>query len=77
MKIYLSFYGNLIIYRRSLNELKRAVELPGDTSVSGLLNKLGISKKQVKIACNGKDVTADYVLKEDDYLQLYSLFSGG
>ncbi|MDC7228479.1 MAG: hypothetical protein PQJ61_17085 [Spirochaetales bacterium] len=77
MKISISFYGNLIIHRTEANELKRQIQIPGGMTVSGLLVSYGISEKTVKAVCNGKKVDVRHILMEDDYLQFYSLNSGG
>jgi sulfur carrier protein ThiS len=78
MKVSISYYGNLIRFKKISQEKETIAEVEHNTTVLELLNSLTLPIAEIAIIqCNGKKVSLDHTLKEGDLLSLYTLMSGG
>ena len=77
MQISVSFYGNLMIYRSDSDELKENIHVNDGLSIADFIIEAGIRQKNIKAVLNGAAADSGSRLSEGDYLQLYSLHSGG
>jgi sulfur carrier protein ThiS len=52
-------------------------EIKGGATARDTLKKLGVNAESVLIVVNGKIVTDDVILREDDQIKLVAVVSGG
>jgi sulfur carrier protein ThiS len=78
MTVEVSFYGNLIRYRKSRHEQAQSFTMEQGTTVAMLLAELNIPKAELStIAVNGEVVEPARCLCDRDHIKLFSLLSGG
>lgn len=78
MKVYISFYGNLIRLRSTPAQTIEAWSLPTGTSIIEMMKARGISAAEVAfIQCEGKTVSFEYTPKNGDKIIMFGYVSGG
>ena len=78
MQINVNLYAGLEKYSKDGKRKKNIIDVAKGSSVSGIINLMGIPETEVKIIMvNGLHATFAYELKEKDQLSLFPLLFGG
>ena len=76
MEVKVTLHGILRDYLPRQSKGRTTLTVPDGTSIADLVNQLKI-KQTVSAAANGIEVEVDYVLQDNDDLQLFRLIAGG
>ena len=76
MEVKVTLHGILRDYLPRQAKGRTTLTVPDGTSIADLVNQLKI-KQTVSAAANGIEVEVDYVLQDNDDLQLFRLIAGG
>jgi sulfur carrier protein ThiS len=76
LEVKVTLHGILRDYLPRQSKGRTTLTVPDGTSIADLVNQLKI-KQTVSAAANGIEVEVDYVLQDNDDLQLFRLIAGG
>jgi sulfur carrier protein ThiS len=76
--IWISFFGNLIRYRKHRDERSRQLALGEDWTLHDVVRQCGIDVSEIGIvSCNNERVSLDYKPVTGDHIKVFDFMSGG
>lgn len=76
--ITVSYFGNLMRFRNDPSILKDDVIIKEGSTLKDFCTKNNIPIKEISVfSCNGKQVSINYIPRENDHIGFFGFVSGG